>query len=119
MQDLNKKTKIWLVFMKVGALTCHQMYERSFTYKGYQFPVCARCIGIFLGNIIGVFLYIIKFKISIKISLLLILIMAVDGLFQLFKIKASTNIRRLMTGILAGIGYIGMIVNIASYFWSI
>jgi Predicted membrane protein len=116
-QNLNKKTKIWLIFMKLGALTCHQMYERSFNYKGYQFPVCARCTGIFVGNIIGVFLYIINIKISIIAGLTLILIMAIDGLIQLFKIKASTNKRRFITGILAGIGYICILVNIFFYLW--
>nr|WP_160684867.1 DUF2085 domain-containing protein [Clostridium sp. C2-6-12] len=101
--------------MKLGALTCHQMYERSFNYKGYQFPVCARCTGIFVGNIIGILLYIMNIKISIIKGLGLILIMAIDGLLQLFKIKASTNKRRFITGLLAGIGYIFMIANIFLY----
>ncbi|WP_347707928.1 DUF2085 domain-containing protein [Clostridium sp. C2-6-12] len=114
-QNLDKKTKIWLILMKLGALTCHQMYERSFNYKGYQFPVCARCTGIFVGNIIGILLYIMNIKISIIKGLGLILIMAIDGLLQLFKIKASTNKRRFITGLLAGIGYIFMIANIFLY----
>lgn len=117
-QDLNKKTKIWLIFMKLGALTCHQMYERSFNYKGYQFPVCARCTGIFVGNIIGIFLYIINIKTSIITGLVLILIMIIDGLLQLFNIKDSTNIRRLITGVLAGVGYISLTVNIFSHIWA-
>jgi len=117
-QDLNRKTKIWLMLMKLGALTCHQMYERSFSYKGYQFPVCARCTGIFVGNVIGIVLYIINVKISITTGLALILIMAIDGLLQLFKIKASTNKRRFITGILAGVGCISVIVNIFSYLWA-
>ena len=117
-QDLNKKTKIWLILMKIGALTCHQMYERSFNYKGYQFPVCARCTGIFVGNIIGIFLYIINIKISIITGLVLILIMIIDGLLQLFNIKDSTNIRRLITGVLAGVGYISLTVNIFSHIWA-
>lgn len=114
-QNLDKKTKIWLILMKLGALTCHQMYERSFNYKGYQFPVCARCTGIFVGNIIGILLYIINIKISIITGLGLILIMAIDGLLQLFKIKASTNKRRFITGLIAGIGYIFMVANIFLY----
>ena len=28
---------------------CHQMPERSFFYKGKQFPVCARCTGVIIG----------------------------------------------------------------------
>ena len=123
-QDLNndlnstidKKTKIWILLMRIGALSCHQMYERSFTFRGYQFPVCARCTGIFIGHIIAIFLCIMKVRISSKICVLLILIMACDGFLQLFKIKESTNIRRLMTGILAGAGSIFILVNIVSYF---
>lgn len=117
-QNLDKKIKVWLFLMKLGSSTCHQMYERSFNYKGYQFPVCARCTGIFVGNIIGIFLYIINIKISVIAGLGLILIMAVDGLLQLLKIKASTNKRRFVTGIFAGIGYIWMLVNIFLYIWS-
>lgn len=113
---MDKKTKIWIFLMKIGALTCHQIYERSFTFKGYQFPVCARCTGIFLGNIIAIFLCLIKVRISLKICGLLILTMACDGLLQLFKIKESNNIRRLITGFLAGIGYIFLLVNIIVYF---
>ena len=122
-QDLNnslntpidKKTKIWILLMKIGALSCHQIYERSFTFRGYQFPVCARCTGIFIGHIAAIFLCIMRVRISLIISILLILIMACDGFLQLFKIKKSTNVRRLITGILAGIGYIFMLVNIVSY----
>lgn len=32
-----------------GSLICHQRPERSFTIGGVQMPVCARCIGIYLG----------------------------------------------------------------------
>ena len=118
-QDLNntidKKTKLWLILMRIGVLSCHQMYERSFTFRGYQLPVCARCTGIFIGHLIAIFLWIMKVRISSSICALLIFIMACDGFLQLFKIKESTNIRRLMTGILAGVGYIFILVNIVSY----
>ena len=122
-QDLNndlnntidKKTKIWIFLMRIGALSCHQIYNRSFTFRGYQFPLCARCTGIFIGNLIAIFAWIIKVRINLKICVLLILIMACDGFLQLFKIKKSNNVRRLITGILAGVGYIFMLVNIASF----
>lgn len=78
--------------------------------------MCARCTGIFVGNIIGILLYIMNIKISIITGLGLILIMAIDGLLQLFTIKASTNKRRFITGILAGVGYICILVNIFFYF---
>ena len=33
----------------VGSLVCHQRPERSFHFWGAQFPVCARCAGIYAG----------------------------------------------------------------------
>ena len=32
-----------------GALICHQNPDRSFYYFGAQVPVCARCLGIYVG----------------------------------------------------------------------
>jgi uncharacterized membrane protein len=31
------------------AFICHQIPERSFHLAGFQLPVCARCLGIYLG----------------------------------------------------------------------
>ena len=33
----------------IGSLVCHQIPERSFHLAGFQLPVCARCLGIYLG----------------------------------------------------------------------
>jgi uncharacterized membrane protein len=35
-----------------GYVFCHQIPERSFFIDGHQFPICARCTGIFLGFIV-------------------------------------------------------------------
>jgi uncharacterized membrane protein len=32
-----------------GSVVCHQLPERSFHLGVYQFPVCARCLGIYAG----------------------------------------------------------------------
>jgi uncharacterized membrane protein len=37
-----------------GGLICHQMPERSFFWDGHQFPVCARCTGLYASAAIGV-----------------------------------------------------------------
>ncbi|MDO5151670.1 MAG: DUF2085 domain-containing protein, partial [Oscillospiraceae bacterium] len=43
--------------MKLGnALGCHQRPDRSFFYKGHQFPLCARCTGAVLGQFFAVVL---------------------------------------------------------------
>ena len=45
-------------FMKIGHTTgCHQMPERSFFWKEYQFPICARCTGLAVGYLIGIMLF--------------------------------------------------------------
>lgn len=121
-QDLNKKvdkkTKIWISFMRIGGLSgCHQRYDRSFTFFGFQFPVCARCTGIYLGHIAAILLFILKVKISIKVCILLVLIMVLDGTVQLLKIKKSTNIRRLVTGFFAGIGLIYLLKEVVLLFF--
>jgi uncharacterized membrane protein len=34
---------------EVGSLLCHQLPERSFHFRGAQLPVCARCVGLYVG----------------------------------------------------------------------
>ena len=36
-----------------GALVCHQRSERSFHLAGAQLPVCARCLGLYVGGLVG------------------------------------------------------------------
>ena len=37
----------------IGSYICHQRPERSFWLDGVQLPVCARCIGIYAGVVVG------------------------------------------------------------------
>ncbi len=37
-----------------GSIVCHQRPERSFSYAGAQLPVCARCVGLYVGGLVGV-----------------------------------------------------------------
>lgn len=85
---------------------CHQMPERSFFFRGRQFPICARCTGILIGYIIGI-IYILTFKeLHIFLELLLMIPLLIDGTGQYLGYFRSTNVRRLLTGILAGISTI-------------
>jgi uncharacterized membrane protein len=38
-----------VVVYGLGSFICHQIPERSFHLEGFQLPVCARCLGIYIG----------------------------------------------------------------------
>lgn len=94
---------------------CHRLPERSFFFRGKQFPICARCTGILVGYFIGILYFFIIGKISMLVSLLLLIPLIVDGVGQFFGKWISTNPRRLITGILAGVATDFIIYWIAVY----
>src|SRR4051794_4963923 len=49
------------VYFSAGLL-CHQRPERSFYLWGTQFPVCARCAGIYAGAALGVIVELVRLK---------------------------------------------------------
>ncbi len=105
-EEHDSKVGCWIRFMELGAKTgCHQMPERSFFIKGYQFPVCARCVGVFLGYLIAPIVYVkIGFSKLKSYAFAGLIIMFLDWLFQAIHIKESTNVRRFFTGIAGGFG---------------
>ncbi len=91
--------------MHIGEkLGCHQMPERSFFYKGYQFPVCARCTGVVIASIIALIVF-FKKKLPISICIAMSSVMLFDWTLQYLDIKPSTNKRRLITGLIGGFGF--------------
>ena len=100
----------------VGSLfMCHRMPERSFFFKGKQFPICARCTGLICGYIIAVICLSFVLPFSFLFSILLLIPMVIDGTGQLYNKWISTNSRRFITGSLAGIGIILFIVKITMF----
>jgi len=96
----------WNSVYRCGDRLCHQKAERSFFLNGNQMPFCSRCTAIWIGLTIGLFLMFI-FKIALNEKFLILLIIAVipvgiDGLGQLFGLWESTNIIRVITGLLIG-----------------
>jgi len=97
---------------------CHKIPERSFFLRGKQFPICSRCTGIFIGYIVGFCLIIISYFLHLDIlkplySIILLLPMFADGSIQFFTTYKSNNIKRFITGILAGIGIMLIIFMVA------
>lgn len=91
---------------------CHQIPHRSFFYKEKQFPLCARCTGILIGYMVGVVCTMIWGYLSINLSLMLIIPLVIDGGIQYVTKKESTNNRRLLTGILTGVGTVFILCGI-------
>lgn len=80
---------------------CHCKPERSFYYKNFKFPICARCTGELLGMIIAIITGFI-FRPKVSILLLMLIPLIFDGFLQLLSKYESNNRRRLITGILFG-----------------
>lgn len=87
------------------------MPERSFFYKGKQFPVCARCTGVILGQLCAIIIGMTR-DISLRVSLILLSAMGIDWGLQEFKVKESTNVRRFVTGLLGGFGFYSALIKI-------
>ncbi|MFR8104522.1 MAG: DUF2085 domain-containing protein [Clostridia bacterium] len=114
------KIKIWAWAMRMGnRCGCHQREDRSFHIKGWQFPICSRCTGILTGQIIGISIYLFHIRVPIILSLLFLGIMFLDWYLQYKKIKESTNVRRFITGNLAGIAQVSIILEIFLLIWSL
>jgi len=89
---------------QLNLTSCHRLPERSFFFRGKQFPFCARCTGINLSFLLmPLFLFNIIY-INLAISLLLLFPALIDGLTQAFCNRESNNYLRLATGLMMGIG---------------
>jgi len=92
---------------------CHQMPERSFIIAGIPLPVCARCIGIYVGSVFGLTTPFISGKIrekmySIKLLAFAFTPIGIDGVSQsILGLSESSNIVRFITGIIFGLLFFG------------
>ena len=105
--------------MDYTKLICHRMPERSFFFRGHQFPVCARCTGfyitLFMYFVYAYFFYIDYNIYLISFAILLLLPSFIDGLTQLFELRESNNALRFITGLIGGIG-LGIIIKAIKWF---
>ena len=104
MESISRADRVWMASMRIGRKCsgCHQMPERSFFIGKYQLPLCARCTGIVIGHAVG--LAVTLFHPVPFWSLIGTLPLMADGMVQKYTSYESTNIRRLVSGILYGFG---------------
>lgn len=109
-----RKLQIWIRLMHIGhnVWGCHQIEKRSFFFKGYQFPICARCTGLLCGYLIAGILCIWEMIPAWYWCFCMLIPMALDGMVQLKTKYESNNLKRMVTGCIAGYGFIGIIYHI-------
>ena len=116
MKNLRKirqnRIKAYELLFRMGTTTgCHQDPNKGFFIKGYQFPICARCTGIWTGYIFG--LISINFiDLPTCLCIIMPMIMFYDWYAQYLTIKESTNSRRYITGICYGIAIVQLLFKI-------
>ena len=88
----------------IGDLNCHQLSHRSYSYNDNQMSFCARDTGIFLGLVIG-FMYASRKRTVLTLPLVIAALIPIglDGTIQLLTDYESTNPKRLITGLIAGV----------------
>jgi uncharacterized membrane protein len=96
---------------------CHRLPERSFSIGSVLFPVCARCTGVFFGQVMAIAAFAFGLRVSPALSLLLLLAMGFDWLVQEIGWAESTNPRRLFTGIAGGFGLFSLYLFGAAKLW--
>ena len=89
---------------------CHCRDDRSFHYHGKKFPICARCTGELLGILAGIVVCCFYLP-SVPVLIAVLLPLVTDGLVQLKTAYESTNLRRLVTGLLFGCGLYGLFLR--------
>ncbi len=103
----------------IGYALCHQMPDRSFFIHDHQFPLCARCTGMYLGLITGAAFMLVRGRTRaarmppapiVATLVLFIIVMGIDGVNSTISIIPgapqlyhTTNLHRIITGTLYGL----------------
>lgn len=106
----DEQIKCWAKWMRRGdASGCHQIPERSLFLFGWQMPVCARCQGILTGQAVGFILLIAQVYMPLWLCLASLALLFVDWFIQHIGLLPSNNVKRLLSGLLAGVGQVNIL----------
>lgn len=84
---------------------CNHRPDRGIYIRGFCLPLCARCTGILTGAVGGTIAAVLtQWRFPVLLGIVLMLPTAVDGVMEYRAGRESNNTRRLVTGLLAGIG---------------
>lgn len=95
---------------------CHGRPDRSFSFRGKPFPICARCTGLGAGFLLAAVLSWF-WRPPFVLAVVLMIPLVIDGVLQLKTSYESRNLRRFLTGLLFAYGLISFVVicNIYAY----
>jgi len=90
-------------------LMCHGKVERCLELFGAPMPICARCVGIYAGMLLGILAFwavpLLRERVMRGVAIVAALPLALDGLTQLTGLRESTNELRIATGVIAGLAF--------------
>lgn len=92
---------------------CHQLPERSFSFRNRQVPLCSRCLGISVGAL-AIPLYVS----DVRIAALLIATMIIDGGTQELGLRTSKNWIRFASGVGFSLGCGGFLLRGIHHLWN-
>ena len=84
---------------------CNKRRDRGIFIGKYCLPFCARCTGIHLGSLLyWIYIIIGGSRMSFGTAVILLYPTLIDGVLQYLHGIESTNLRRFVTGLIAGVG---------------
>ena len=88
---------------------CHGRVERCLELFSTPMPICARCTGIYLGLLAGLFLFPLmrwlRERVMRTVAFIAVVPLGIDGVTQLLGLRESVNPLRVATGIIAGLAF--------------
>ncbi len=85
---------------------CNGARDRAPLLGDFVFPLCWRCCGLIGGSLLGYFIPFsnIEAVARIRLGFLFLIPLVLDSLLQKVSVFESTNSRRVISGILFGVG---------------
>src|SRR5688572_7653719 len=109
MHDEDSVGILYMPKYQINIGSCHRIPERSFFWKGKQFPVCARCTGYHIGYLSAPLFLFNVISIDLWWSVGLLLPSHIDGITQAFFKRKSNNALRVTTGFMAGLAIMSLL----------
>jgi uncharacterized membrane protein len=90
-------------------MMCHGLVRRCLEIFDVPMPICARCVGIYVGLLAGVAFFrivpLLRERVMRSVAIAAVFPLALDGLTQLAGFRESNNSLRMATGVIAGLAF--------------